>query len=68
MKTTKELQFKTQGGMPFTVRQGAKVEIHHNGTFYISPNELPANSIEKHDATYYGLQVDSSDVDYEETQ
>jgi hypothetical protein len=64
MFTRKELTFRTQGGMPFKVAAGTPVEAiaAEPGWFWVKPEALPANSIERHDATYYGLRVFETNV------
>ena len=55
--TSKDLEFRTRGGLPFTVPAGAALEENVNGWLWVSPSALPATSIQRHDATHYGLRV-----------
>jgi len=67
MKVTKrDLKFETKGGIPFTVPAGTPVEPAHQwkleDLFYVKPEAFPKDSIERHDATFYGLLVQAADV------
>ncbi len=44
------------------VPAGALVDHAYDETFWVSPLAFPRGSIERHDATYYGIRVHSSNV------
>ena len=65
MKTTRTaLRFHTKGGLPFDVPAGSRLDpvSGEPGTYWVHPSALPARSIERHDATYYGLRVKEEDA------
>ncbi len=60
MRETKQpIAMQTRGGIPFTVPEGTLVkEIRYQpGWYWVDPSAFPKDSIERHDATYYGLRV-----------
>lgn len=63
--TSRELYFETQGGFEVYVPIGSIVEtdkLSSHGACFVSPNVFPLDSIEKHDATYYGFRVSYVDT------
>ena len=69
MKTNKELQRETRGGLPFTVPKGSPVQVAAKGPmdktvpYWVRPEIFDRNSIEWHDAEYYGVTVMPEDVE-----
>lgn len=68
-RTKRDLPYATQGGLRFTIPAGSLVEpaVGQPGVYWVTPAAFPRNSIERHDATYYGVSVAESDteiVDY----
>lgn len=71
MKTKRDIPFATRGGLPFTIPAGSPVEpVHHAGDlnpipgrYWVKPAAFPKHSIERHDATYYGVEVTEEDVE-----
>lgn len=58
MKTNKLLYWKcSQSAIPIEIPNGAILE-QIGGVFYISPSNFKSGSIEKHDATYYGIKLE----------
>jgi len=58
--TNKDLKFSTQGGMEILVPMGSRVEtnkLKSHGAYFVNPSVFPKDSIERHDATYYGFRV-----------
>lgn len=63
MTTIKETFTHTYGhGGSVVVPAGADVQHAHGDTFWVSPLTFPRYSIERHDATHYGIRVPRSNV------
>ena len=71
MKTRYDIRARTRGGLSFIIPAGSPVEPVHDpknlsplqGKYWVKPSALPKNSIERHDATYYGVEVRAEDVE-----
>ncbi len=65
MQTNKDLMHATRGGLAFSTPKGSRVEPVPNepGVYWVSPYTYARDSIERHDATYYGIRVRASDVE-----
>lgn len=72
-RTTRVVANHTQGGLSFDVPAGARVTLwaitdgmgHMREVWEVEPSALPVNSIERHDATYYGVEVPADAVEPE---
>jgi hypothetical protein len=72
MKTTRDIQATTRGGLPFTIPAGSPVELIPAGKmqgrgpgplYWVRPEAFRRDSIERHDATYYGIEVTAAEVE-----
>lgn len=69
MKTKQDIRTYTRGGLPFTIPKGSPVEPAKLGPtetaprYWVVPSVFPKDSIERHDATYYGVDVCAEDVE-----
>lgn len=68
--TTEDYRTMTQGGLRFLVPRGSKVIYRswsHGGVigsqWEVDPSVFDRDSIERHDATYYGVSVPEEIVD-----
>jgi hypothetical protein len=60
MRETKcPIATQTRGGLPFTIPEGTLVKPIRGepGKYWVDPSVFPKDSIERHDAVYYGLRV-----------
>lgn len=69
MRTKRPLTSATRGGIRFNIPKGAAVTPAKLGPtetqprYWVRPQTFPAGSIERHDATYYGVSVGPEDVE-----
>jgi hypothetical protein len=69
VKTKHPIAARTVGGLSFVIPAGSPVHPARLGPtetaprFWVSPAVFPRNSIERHDATYYGVSVTAADVE-----
>jgi len=69
MKTKRDIQATTKGGLPFVIPKGSPVEPAKLGPgeikprYWVSPSVFPPGSIERHDAETYGISVNEEDVE-----
>jgi len=68
MKTKRDISSATRGGLKFTIPAGSPVEpakLSPDGVqrYWVKPFVFERNSIERHDATYYGVEVSAEDVE-----
>lgn len=63
-RTKRELISATRGGLSFVIPAGAPVgPASLPGRYWVQPNVFPADSIEHHDATYYGIEISEEDIE-----
>jgi hypothetical protein len=69
MRTKRAIETTTRAGLPFTIPAGARVEpaklgpTEYRPRYWVKPATFPAGSIERHDATFYGVSVSADDVE-----
>jgi hypothetical protein len=63
-RTTRDVPYATRGGLKFTIPTGTAVYFDVKvGDWLVRPEAFDPNSIEHHDATYYGLHIPADAVD-----
>jgi len=63
--TKHQILSATRGGLRFTIPAGVQVEQAEGQpkVYWVKPEAFPLNSIERHDAIYYGVSVDEDETE-----
>lgn len=71
-RTIRLIESATRGGLRFTIPVGSAVRLRQwtdastgltGHAYEVEPSALPLESIERHDATYYGVSVRFEDIE-----
>lgn len=65
MKTKREITMDFRDHGPITIPKGTRVSPAGDGEFFAENfgTYLPKNSIQMHDATYYGIRIKADEVE-----